>query len=323
MISRRNLVKSAAALAAAAGLPQSSFAQSAGKRPDFSRLPHRTDDPKASVVYFVPGVGDDSVIKAFRALKWAPKGKVGVKVSFEGPGGPYVNPESLRSLMKEVKGTFVDTNGMSAPRNNTQTHLKLAAEHGFAAVAPIDILDADGGMELPVPKGFHLKKHIVGSHFERYGSFVSVVKYKMHNLPMLGGTLKNLSITLANIPGKYNIHSAGETSSHWQSTDDTTTAESITDAVKAAMAARPWCFVSVMSSFKPVDHCAGASDLGDIGVFASMDPVALDQVCTDITLQAAPSDAARKAWSEEHALVILGRGEKNGIGRTHYRLVTL
>ncbi len=325
MLTRRHFFRNTAALAAATALSEAASAQTGSKKAAdaFAGLAHRTDDPKASAVYFVPGVGDDSVIKAYRALRWTPKGKTAVKVSFEGPGGPYVNPESLRSLIKEVSGTFADTNGMSAPRNNTADHLKLAAEHGFAKVGPIDILDDAGGTDLPVPNGFHLKRHIVGSHFTRYGSFVSVVKYKMHHLPRLGGTLKNLSITLATISGKYNIHSAGATSSSWQSADNDTTAEAMTDAVKAAMAARPWCFISVMSSFAPDDGCEGAKNLGDVGVFASLDPVALDQVCTDITLAAAPSDEVRAVWAEKHSLNILEKAEKNGVGRRNYRLVML
>lgn len=324
MISRRELVRTAASIAAAGAVPEA-IAQAKGFRPDLTRLEHRVNDPKAPAVFFAPGVSAASVMKAYRALGWKPEGKVAVKTSFEGPNGPYVDPELLRPLMKELKGTFVDTNGFSAPRNRTDTHLKLAADHGFSKVAPVDILDADGSLDLPVPRGYRLKIHRVGSHFANYASFVSVIRYKLHNLPMLGGSLKNLAITLASISGKCNIHSAGKNLSSWEGTDNVTTVESISDAVKAALAARPgrWCFIAVMSSFKPVDRCRGAIDTGDIGILASLDPVALDQACTDITMQSALTDADRKAWAEEHALVILEKAEKNGVGRTRYRLVGL
>ena len=179
--------------------------------------------------------------------------------------------------MRKVKGTFLESNTYST----TAERLELARTLGFAAVAPVDIMDDEGSIDLPVPHGMHLKVHRVGSHFANYDSLVSIVRFKLHNLPQLGGTMKNLSITLSPFSGRCNIHSAGRSFS-WQEVDPETTAESITDAVKAALAARTgrWAFLCVMPGFAPRDKCPGAVDLGDVGVFASLDPVALDAVCT-------------------------------------------
>lgn len=328
MMNRRELVQAAAALAASAAAPATFGQTAAGPapfKPDLARLAHRVTDAKAPAVYFVPEVSAEAVMKVWHALKRPMTGKVAVKVSFEEPNGPYVDPELLRPLMKETKGTFIDTNGFSSPRNNTRDHLKLAASHGFSKVAPVDILDAEGSLDLPVEKGYHLKVHRVGSHFDRYDAFVSVVKFKLHHLPMLGGTLKNLSITLASLSGKCNIHSAGANLQSWEGRDNHTTVEAISDAVKAALAARPnrWAFIAVMNGFKPDDHCRGARDLGRVGVFASTDPVALDAVCTDITMQSAANDAMRREWSQAHALEILEVAEKGGVGSARYRLVEL
>ena len=164
----------------------------------------------------------------------------------------------------------------------------------------------------------------MGSHFKNYDSVISIVRYKLHKLPQLGGTLKNLSITLSPFIGRCNIHSAGR-SLTWQESDPETTAESITDAVKGALAARPgrWAFLCAMPAFTPKDNCRGAIDVGNIGVFASLDPVALDAVCTDITLQSAPDKATRDAWIKAHTLTILDKAEKNGVGRRSYRLTIL
>ena len=319
MLCRRTLLSGAAALALS-GSPLGRAAQAARWRPNLAKLTHRTDAPSAPEVFFAPEVSASALMRVYRALGWKPVGRVGVKVNFEGRGKPYPDPKLLAGVVREVKGTFLESNTYST----TAERLELARTLGFAAVAPVDIMDDEGAIDLPVPHGMHLKVHRVGSHFANYDSLVSIVRFKLHNLAQLGGTMKNLSITLSPFSGRCNIHSAGRSFS-WQEVDPETTAESITDAVKAALAARTgrWAFLCVMPGFAPRDKCPGAVDLGDVGVFASLDPVALDAVCTDISLQSAPDDAARELWKKEHALSILEKAEKNGVGSCRYRLTVL
>jgi len=319
MLDRRTLLRAGAALSIA-GSPIFQAARAAAFKPDFARLEHRVSDPSAPEVFFVPQISSEALQRVYHALKWTPAGRVGVKVNFEGRGKPYPDPKVLAGVVREVKGTFLESNTYST----TSERLELARSLGFADVAPTDIIDDEGSIDLPVPNGMHLKVHRVGSHFQNYDSIISIVRFKLHNLPQLGGTLKNLSITLSPFPGRCNIHSAGR-SFTWQETDLETTAESITDAVKGALAARPgrWAFLALMPGFSPADNCRGAIDPGDIGVFASLDPVALDAVCTDITLQTAPDEATRQAWKKDHALSILEKAEKNGVGSCRYRLTVL
>ncbi len=320
MLNRRNILRGTAALALASSAI-GRVTQAASFSPNLARLEHRVQDADAPEVFFVPEVSARALSRVYHALNWKPTGRVGVKVNFEDRGKPYADPQLLAPVVREVNGTFLESNTYSS----TAGRLALARELGYAAVAPIDIIDDEGSIDLPVQNGFHLKAHRVGSHFARYDSILSIVRFKLHNLPMLGGTLKNLSITLAPYPGRCNIHSAGHTFDRWEQTDDETTAESITDAVKGALAARPgrWAFLAVMPGFAPHDSCRAAIDSGDIGVFASLDPVALDAVCTDIMLQSAPDEATRKAWIKAHTLGILDKAQKNGVGHRTYRLTVL
>jgi hypothetical protein len=319
MIQRRNLLLGTASLALSSLACQP--AQAAGFRPNLAGLEHRVTNASAPEVFFIPELSDAAMLRVYRALSWKPSGRVGIKVNFEGHGKPYIDPRLITSVVREAKGTFLESNTYSS----TRERLALAAELGFAGIAPTDIIDDEGSIDLPVPGGFHLKSHRVGSHFANYDSVISIVRFKLHNLPMLGGTLKNLSITLSPYPGRCNIHSGGRAFNRWIQEPDKILAESITDAVKAALAARPgrWAFLAAMPAFAPRDNCPGAVDAGDIGVFASMDPVAIDSVCTDIALQSAPDAATRGKWIAEHTLSILDMAEKNGVGSRAYRLTVL
>lgn len=245
-------------------------------------------------------------------------------MTFESPGAPRLPADLVGVLAQRTNGTLIDCNGFTPPRDNTRGHLEIAKAHGFAAVAPIDILDADGDMDLPVKAGYRLKYARTGSHFAKYDSLLSIVRFKSHFLPRYGGTLKNLSICMGSISGKAIIHSGGRVETHYSSTDDQTTSEAMADAVKAALDAEPdrWAFIQVMNAVEPTDGCEGTKDLGDIGLFASLDPVALDQVAIDIAFRS--NDAAEAAeWNETHSTFLTALAEKIGCGKRNYRLVSI
>lgn len=149
---RRTFIKQTVGLAAAAGLPGISWAQTRFVV-DPASLTHRVTDAKAPLVFFVPEVSQTAIIKAYDALKQSVKGEVGIKMTFETPGGPHLDPQLVKALAQHTKATLIDNNCFS-PRDTTEKHLAVAKENGFdASIAPIDILDADGHMDLPVSKG--------------------------------------------------------------------------------------------------------------------------------------------------------------------------
>ena len=130
--------------------------------------------------------------------------KVAVKLSTGEPGGNnFLQPALIGDLVKSVKGTIVES--------KTEDHLKAAADHGFTAIAPVDIMDAEGEVRLPVEGGRHLKYDIVGSHFPEYDFVVVLSHFKGHAMGGFGGAIKNISIGIASSAGKAWIHSAGRT----------------------------------------------------------------------------------------------------------------
>ncbi|MDO4179534.1 MAG: cyclophilin-like fold protein [Phascolarctobacterium sp.] len=276
----------------------------------------------SSKVFFSKEITPASLVKIYKAVDRPLQGKVGLKLSFETPGGPYLPPTLLADLQKETQGTFMDSNGFSAPRNTTGGHMEVAIQHGFTKIGPVDILDAEGEMNLPVQNGRFLKAARTGSHFAKYDSFISLVKFKDHHIRDYGGTLKNLSICLASTPGKALIHSAGKTDSGYSPSNMEDFLMSAAEAAKAAVDARPgqWVFINVLSEFKPDDSCKDAPTMPNIGILASTDPVALDQAAVDMTYGKA-NEKQRIEWEQAHNTRLIKYAESIGLGSRDYQLV--
>lgn len=276
-------------------------------------------------VYFIKEVTAAALLKAYEATGRALPGRVGVKVSFESPNGPYLSPALLRELCGKLKGTFVDCNGFTPPRHTAEGNREVARAHGFLDVAPVDILDEEGDMDLPVTGGKAIKFHRTGAYFAAYDSLLSVVRFKAHHIAIYGGTLKNLSICLASISGKANIHSAGRNLQIYDPVDDDLCLRAMADAVKAAMDAKKdrWSFINVVDAFTPDDSCADAPPQTAFGVLSSLDPVAVDQAAVDLTFGQARDQAARQRWEDTHGVRLLQYAEEIGVGRRDYELVAL
>ena len=123
-----------------------------------------------------------------------------------------MQPALIKDLVKKVNGTIVECNtAYGGGRADTENHLKAAKEHGFTAIAPVDIMDADGEVALPVKGGKHLKEDFVGSHYLNYDFTIILSHFKGHAMGGFGGAIKNMSIGIASSGGKAWIHSAGKT----------------------------------------------------------------------------------------------------------------
>lgn len=294
----------------------------AAAQSDKPMLAYQVRDESAPLVHIIRKVDKDAMLRAYESAGKKLSGKVGIKLTFETPGGPYLDPQLLTGVQKELDGTFLDANGFSPPRNTTEGHLKVAKDHGFVEVGPVDILDAEGEMDLPVVNGKHLKYHRTGSHFANYDSLLSVVRFKAHHIRDYGGTLKNLTICLASISGKAIIHSAGQEETSYTPAGMEEFLESMAEAAQAAVDAKDgrWVFLNVLCGLEPDDDCQDAEPLPDIGILASLDPVAVDQAAVDFTFGAAPSKEVREKWEEKHNVRLLQYAEECGLGKRHYRL---
>lgn len=290
-----------------------------------------TDD--APKVYFTKEISPESLIRIYKALGREAHGKVAVKLSMGEPGGKlYLKPELIGSFVKSVNGTFVDANtAYGGKRGNVADHMKAAKDHGFTAVAPVDILDSEGEIKLPIAGGKHLKEDIVGSHFANYDFYVNLSHFKGHAMGGFGGAIKNMAIGLASPEGKNRIHTAGQRNTYpWGEVEQDEFLESMAEAAKAIA---DYCgeniiYISVMNNLSVDCDCdsnPADPEMHDVGILASLDPVALDKACVDKVY--ASDDHGKihliERMESRHGIHTLDYAEQIGVGTQKYQLVDL
>ena len=285
-------------------------------------------------VYMFTKISAENLVKIYEALGREATGKVAVKLSTGEPGGHnFLQPALIKDLVKKVNGTIVECNtAYGGGRADTENHLKAAKEHGFTAIAPVDIMDADGEVALPVKGGKHLKEDFVGSHYLNYDFTIILSHLKGHAMGGFGGAIKNMSIGIASSGGKARIHSAGKTKGDpWGNLppqDDFL--ESMAEAAKAVAdhCGDKILYISVANNLSVDCDCDASPEdpqMGDIGILASLDPIALDKACTDLVR--ASEDHGKihliERIDSRHGMHTLEYGEKLGIGSQKYELVKL
>ncbi len=286
----------------------------------------------AAKVMFTPSVTPEAVIAAYEALGLALPGRVAVKLhSGEVGNQNFTRPDFVKPMIDQVHGTIVEANtAYPGGRNTTAEHWKTMESHGWTAIAEVDILDEDGELELPVPRGLEIKRDFVGSHLTRYDSMLVLSHFKGHPMGGFGGALKNISIGIASSHGKSYIHGAGHLEESFQVEQDAFL-DSMADAASAVVAhfgPGRMAFVNIMKNMSvDCDCCAEAEDpeLADIGVLASLDPVALDQACVDLVY--ASDDPGKKHLIEriesKHGIRTVESAAKLGVGTRRYDLVRI
>lgn len=241
-----------------------------------------------SKVYFSRELTKENIVNMYKKLGVDLKGKVAVKVhSGEEGNQNYLKPEFFEDIVKCVNGTVVECNtAYEGMRNTTEKHKELIKKHGWTELFDVDIMDAEEEMELDIPNGKAIKKNFVGKHLENYDSMLVVSHFKGHPMGGFGGALKNISIGIASSHGKAYIHGAGVPENLWTAKHDlflesmADADKSIVDYFKGNIA-----FINIMCNMSvDCDCCAVAEDpcMKDIGILASLDPVALDQACVDL-----------------------------------------
>ena len=290
-------------------------------------------------VYFTSEITPESLVKMFGKLGVEPRGKVGVKISTgEAGGNNYLKPELIGDLVKKVNGTIIECNtAYAGQRNTVEDHMKVAEEHGFTKIAEVDIMDADGDKEIPVKNGKHLEVDIVGTHLDDYDMMINLAHFKGHAMGGFGGALKNQSIGVASRSGKAYIHTAGKTrdaENLWSNLPEQDAfLESMAEAAKAvvdyfAEAGKPIVYINVMNNLSVDCDCDSSPEdpcMNDIGILASLDPVALDQACIDKIWTS--DDRGRDHFIErverQNGRHILPYAEEIGLGSCEYELISL
>ncbi len=283
-------------------------------------------------VYFTTEITSESLQKIYHALGVTLSGKVAVKISTGEPGGHnFLQPSLIKPLVQELNGTIVECNtAYEGRRNTTEEHWKAIAEHGFPEIAPCDIMDADGEMALPVTGGQHLKENFVGDHLKNYNSMLMLSHFKGHAMGGFGGALKNMSIGIASAHGKAHIHGVGVPEDIWTADHDSFL-ECMAEADKAVMdymGKENIVYINVANRLSVDCDCDSnphEPEMADIGIFASLDPVAVDQACVDAVYRSPdPGKAALiERMESRHGIHTVERAAELGLGVREYEIVTI
>ena len=289
-----------------------------------------------ATVYFTKDISPAGLQRAYDALGVTLRDKVAVKISTGEPGGHnFLNPQLIQPLVQQIRGTIVECNtAYPGGRNTSDVHWKTFRDHGFTAIAPCDLMDEEGELALPVQNGFHLKENFVGSHLKNYASMLVLSHFKGHAMGGFGGALKNMSIGIASSHGKGHIHCNGQEMKEF---NDLFTAnhdhflESMADADSAVMdflGRENMAYVSVANRLSVDCDCdahPAEPEMADLGIFASLDPVALDQACVDAVYQS--PDPGRAALIERmesrNGIHTVEAAAQLGLGTREYTLVSL
>lgn len=292
---------------------------------------------EGATVYMTTEITPQSLIKIYEALGVKAEGRVAVKISSgEGGNTHYLQPALIGDFVKSVNGTLVECNtAYPGTRMDTKAHWKTIREHGFLDIAPFDIMDEEGTMQIPVVDTTHIKYDIVGSHLANYDFMINLAHFKGHAMGGYGGVLKNQSIGVASTAGKLYIHSAGRSTTEWIDDDQDGFLESMAAASQGVhnyfTARNGIVYINVMNNISIDCDCDGnphAPELKNIGILASTDPVALDQACLDLVYnhkntEGDDNTALIQRIEKQHGIHTVEHAEKIGLGTRKYHIVSI
>ena len=283
-------------------------------------------------VYFTRDISPEKVLELYRLTGAELQGKVAVKVhSGEVGNQNFLRPDFWQPVVEAVEGTVVECNtAYDGGRDTSEKHWKTLEAHGWSHYFKVDLLDAEGpDLEMPIPHGKKIQKNFVGKNLVNYDSLLVLSHFKGHPMGGFGGALQQLSIGVASSYGKSYIHGVGHTEDFWNADHDSFL-EAMADAASVVHArfAGKVAYINVMKNMSvDCDCCAVAEDpcIGDIGILASLDPVAIDQACLDLVY--ASDDPGRDHLLERiesrNGVHTVEAAAELGVGTREYELIEI
>jgi uncharacterized Fe-S center protein len=293
----------------------------------------------SATVYFTREITPEKVIELYHKLGYDLPGKVAVKVHTGEKGNQnFIRPTFWKPMLDEVNGTFVENNtaygdAFEGVRDHTEGHRALLEYHGWTKVQPVDLMDAEGpDVVWDVPNGKVLKTNTVGKNILNYDSMLVLAHFKGHPMGGYGGALKQLSIGCASSAGKALIHSGGVSTDIIKCWDKHAEQDRFCEAMADAASTvvnhfgKNILFINVMKNLSVDCDCTAQAEdpcMEDIGILASIDPVAIDQACMDLIYSS--DDPGKDHFIERvesrHGIHTIEAAAELGFGTREYELV--
>lgn len=286
-------------------------------------------------VYFIKEITPENVVKIYEKLEKQLKGKIAVKVHSGEKGNPnYLKPEFMKPMVERVNGTIVECNtAYEGERNITSKHQKLMENHGWSQYFAVDIMDAEGeDLKIEIPNGKVIHENYLGKNIKNYDSMLVISHFKGHPMGGYGGAIKQLSIGCASTAGKCWIHSAGKTKDQKILWDNIAEQDSFLEAMADSAASvveyfkGNMAFINIMCNMSVDCDCCAVAEapcMSDLGILASLDPVAIDQACIDLVKKA--KDEGKELFLERvnsrHGTHTIDASARLGFGTKEYELI--
>ena len=285
-----------------------------------------------SIVYYSSVITPEKVLELYEKLNIELKGNVAVKLHSGEPGNQnFLGPDFFKPIIEKVNGVVVECNtAYEGKRNTTEKHLETLKVHGWSNYFKVDILDSEAPDKvLEIPNGKIIKKNYVGKNIEKYDSMLVLSHFKGHPMGGYGGSIKQLSIGVASSFGKAYIHGAGKPEEIWTA-DHNKFLESMADS---AMSVAKYfegniAYINVMKNMSvDCDCCSVAEDpcIPDIGILASLDPIAIDQACIDLVYNSSlpGKEHLIERIESRNGLLTIDASNKLGFGSKEYTLINI
>ena len=297
-----------------------------------------TEKPK---VYFSKIITPENLIEIYKKLNFKLQGNIGIKIhSGEKGNKNFLGPEIMKPIVDYLDGTIIETN-TSGPekataRTTVEKHKKLLEEHGWSKTfKKVEILDSEQpDEELDIPNGLRFKKNYIGSKTKNFDSFLVISHFKGHLMGGYGGALKQLSIGFSSRIGKTLIHSGGKNSDPEKFMQNfcpdkdfkefmADCAFSVVNKFRGKMA-----FINIMKNISIDCDCNGKAKppcMKDIGILASLDPVAIDKACLDLVYSSNDpgKDELIQRIESKFGPHIIECSVKLGTGSSDYELINI
>ena len=345
-ITRRDLFKMAGIAAIGAAVGQFNVAQAASKKilklnaapvVGSKNVTGQKFSGTAAKVFFTDKIDAPHLIKLYNMINGEIFGRVGIKLHTGEKHGPNILP---RDMVKEFQAqvpnsAIVECNTLyHGDRYTTEGHRETLATNGWN-FCEVDIMDEDGGINLPVRGGKHLQEVTMGKNLVNYDSIIVLTHFKGHAMGGFGGSLKNIAIGMASgHVGKEQVHMLDLNDLPEDDDDDRWPEgeifmEHMADSGKATCDyfGKHIVFINVMRRMSVDCDCAGVEadepTMADIGILASTDILAIDQACCDLVYTAPDSKDLRERIESREGLRQLSAMAELKMGNPQYELISV
>ncbi|HCT92860.1 MAG TPA: (Fe-S)-binding protein [Lachnospiraceae bacterium] len=297
-------------------------------------IPYEERTGGESVVYFTHDLSAEGLVKIYGRIMEVLGGRVAVKLHTGEKNGPNIIPRDwVRTLMEQKlpDGTIIETNSYyEGDRDTTEKHRETLRVNGWT-FAPVDIMDADGAVLLPVKGGKWFSEMSMGKTLQEYDSLLALTHFKGHSKGGFGGSDKNIGIGCADGKvGKAMIHTTPGQSDQWDISNEEFM-ERMTESTKAVVDyfGRKIAYINVMRNMSVSCDCEGIHAepvvTPNVGICASLDILAVDQACVDIVYAMTEEEHHDlvQLIESRHGLRQLSYMKELGMGNDRYTLVDI